>query len=121
MAVRIFLTCVLAGVAAGAVYDVLYAVRVFVGGGKGLRGRIVLVACDLAFFAIYAALYVLLSVWLNFDGLRLYMLLGCALGTIIYIKSLHVFIAFFVKKGYNIIADRVNMRIIHKIRRHRHE
>lgn len=105
MQVFIFLTCVLCGVSSGLVYDVLYVARAFVCGlNKSkytVKDKIFIVICDLIYFAVFAAMFVFVSVCFEFYEIRLYMLVGAALGAIIYLKSLHLIIAFFISKVYN--------------------
>ena len=98
MQVFIFLMCALCGVSSGIVYDVLYIARVFVCGtdkaGYTVKDKIFTCLCDLIYFGALSAMFIFVS-------LRLYMLIGCALGALIYLKSLHLIIAFFIKKAYN--------------------
>lgn len=100
----------LCGVASGLVYDVLYIARTFVCGVNKrkytAKDKIFVVVCDLLYFAVFAAMFVFTSVMLEFYSLRLYMLIGCALGAIIYLKSLHLIIAFLVEKVYNSVNRR---------------
>lgn len=95
----------LCGVASGTVYDLLYVARVFVCGiNKSkytVKDKIFTCICDLLYFIVLAAAFVFVSVCFEFYSLRLYMVVGCALGVIIYLKSLHLIIAFFIKKVYN--------------------
>lgn len=101
----IFLTCMLCGVASGAVYDVLYIARVFVCGADKrsytVKDRIFTLICDLIYFAVFAAMFIFISVCFGFYSLRLYMLVAALLGALIYLKSLHIGIAFLIKKAYN--------------------
>ena len=105
MQVFIFLTCVLCGILSGVIYDVLYVARVFVCGTDKARytvkDKIFTCLCDIIYFIAFAAGFIFLSVLFEFYQIRLYMLAGCALGAIIYLKSLHLFIAFVIKKVYN--------------------
>lgn len=113
MQVFIFLTCVLCGVCSGVVYDVLYLARTFVCGPNKakftLKDKIFTCICDLIYFAVFAVMFVFISVTFEFYSIRLYMLAGCALGAIIYLKSLHIIIAFLIRKVYNSI-DKVGKR-----------
>lgn len=105
MQVFIFLTCVLCGIVSGVFYDVLYVARVFVCGTDKVKytvkDKIFTCLCDLIYFIAFAGGFVFLSVLFEFYQIRIYMLVGCALGALIYLKSLHLFIAFCVKKVYN--------------------
>ncbi len=119
MEVFVFLTCALCGVTSGLVYDVLYVARVFVCGVNKqkytVKDKLFTVICDILYFIVFAAMFVFVSVSLEFYKIRLYMLVGCALGAIIYLKSLHIFIAFCVKKVYNKTVQ------IKSLRKKRHE
>lgn len=105
MQIFIFLTCALCGVISGVVYDILYIARAFVCGlNKAkftLKDKIFTCLCDLIYFIAFSAMFVFMSVCFEFYTIRLYMLIGCALGALIYLKSLHLIIAFLVKKVYN--------------------
>ncbi|MGN0804343.1 MAG: spore cortex biosynthesis protein YabQ [Candidatus Coproplasma sp.] len=105
MSVFIFLICVLCGASSGIVYDVLYLARVFVCGADKenytVKDKIFTAVCDLIYFAVLSAMFIFVSVCFEFYSIRLYMLLGCALGVLIYLKSLHIIIAFLIKRVYN--------------------
>ena len=105
MGIFIFITCTCCGVLSGIVYDVLYVARCAVCGihkqAYTVKDRVFTAACDILYCLIFAAAFVFMSVMFNFDGLRLYMFLGCILGALLYLKSFHVIVAFFVKKVYN--------------------
>ena len=108
MQIFIFLTCALCGVCSGVVYDVLYVARAFVCGlDKSkftIKDKIFTCLCDIIYFAVFAAMFIFTSVTFEFYSIRLYMLAGSALGAIIYLKSIHLIIAFFIRKVYNNIA-----------------
>lgn len=108
MQIFIFLTCALCGVCSGVLYDVLYVARTFVCGVDKakftLKDKIFTCICDLIYFAVFAVMFIFTSVTFEFYSIRLYMLAGCALGALIYLKSIHLFIAFLIKKVYNNIA-----------------
>ncbi|MDE6790921.1 MAG: spore cortex biosynthesis protein YabQ [Clostridia bacterium] len=105
MQIFIFLTCALCGVISGVVYDILYIARAFVCGlDKAkftLKDKIFTCICDLIYFIAFSAMFVFTSVCFEFYTIRLYMLIGCALGALIYLKSLHFIIAFLVRRVYN--------------------
>ena len=105
MQVFIFLTCVLLGVGSGVLYDILFIARAFVCGVNKsvytVKDKIFTCICDIIYFLAFAVAFVFISVCFEFYSVRLYMLAGCALGAIIYMKSLHLIIAFLIKKVYN--------------------
>lgn len=108
MQIFIFLTCALCGVCSGVVYDVLFIARAFVCGVDKakftIKDKIFTCVCDLIYFAVFAVMFVFTSVTFEFYSIRLYMLAGCAFGALIYLKSIHIFIAFLIKKVYNNLA-----------------
>lgn len=108
MQIFIFLTCALCGVCSGVVYDVLFIARAFVCGVDKakftIKDKIFTCICDLIYFAVFAAMFVFTSVTFEFYSIRLYMLAGCGFGALIYLKSIHIFIAFLIKKVYNNLA-----------------
>lgn len=105
MQIFIFLTCTCCGVLSGIVYDVLYVARCAVCGVESraytLKDRIFTIACDIIYTLVFAGMFIFTSVMFDFYELRLFMILGCALGAFLYLKSFHVFVAFLVKKVYN--------------------
>lgn len=107
MQIFIFLVCALCGVVSGVVYDVLYVARCIVCGVNGkkytVKDKIFTFLCDVIYFIVFALMFIFTSVLFEFYQIRLFMLLGALFGAFIYIKSLHIIVAFFVKKVYNII------------------
>ena len=105
----IFMTCMLCGIVSGVVYDVLYVVRVVLCGADKsaytVKDKIFIAAADILYCLVFAAGFIFTSVMFDFEGLRLYMLIGCLLGALIYLKSFHLIVAFFLKKVYNKITE----------------
>ncbi len=110
MQLYIFLICLFCGVVSGGVYDVLFVARSIVCGVNAaaftVKDRIFIIICDLIYCLVFAAGFIFVSVMFGFGDLRLYMLIGCALGAFIYLKSLHIIVAFLINKVYNVIATR---------------
>lgn len=110
MSIFIFITCACCGIVSGVVYDILYIARCAVCGINKqvytVKDKIFTAACDILYCLVFAAAFVFLSVMFDFNGLRLYMLLGGLLGIVLYLKSFHIFVAFCVKKVYNKITDK---------------
>lgn len=106
----VFMTCMFCGILSGAVYDVLFIARtVLCGVDKSAytaKDKIFIIAADLLYCLVFAAGFIFTSVMFDFEGLRLYMLIGCVLGALIYLKSFHLIVAFFCKKVYNKITER---------------
>ena len=115
MQIFIFITCAFCGVTSGVVYDILYIARCAVCGIRKeaftLKDRIFTIACDVVYCLIFCAMFIFTSVMFNFYELRLYMLIGCILGALTYLKSFHVIVAFFVKKVYNKITRKKSAKI----------
>ncbi|MDE5942580.1 MAG: spore cortex biosynthesis protein YabQ [Clostridia bacterium] len=105
MQIFIFITCVCCGVVSGIVYDVLYIARCAVCGVEKraytVKDKIFVIASDIIYTLVFAAMFIFTSVMFDFYELRLFMLLGCVLGAILYLKSFHVFVAFLAGKVYN--------------------
>lgn len=105
MQIFTFLICMCCGIASGILYDILYVVRCAVCGvdfrAYDLKDKIFAAVFDVIYFAVLAAAFVFLSVMFEFNGVRLYMLCGTALGVLLYLKSFHIIVAFCVKKVYN--------------------
>ncbi len=114
MQIFIFLTCALCGVISGVVYDILYIARAFVCGlDKAkftLKDKIFTCLCDLIYFIAFSVMFIFTSICFEFYAIRLYMLIGCALGALIYLKSLHFIIAFLVGRVYNRIRKMKTVR-----------
>lgn len=106
----IFLICVSCGILSGVFYDFLYVLRCAVcgvpAGQYSVKDKIFTAFCDILYCAALAALYIGASVLFEFPDLRLYMLAGCFIGVLLYMKSFHLFVAFFIKKLYNRRAKR---------------
>lgn len=111
MQIFIFLVCTMCGVVSGVVYDVFYIARVFVCGTEPkaytVKDRIFTCVCDVLYFAIFTAMFLFCSYLFDFYQIRLYMIIGSALGALLYLKSVHIILAFFVKKVYNGITKRL--------------
>lgn len=105
MRLFIFISCLSCGILSGIVYDILYVIRCGVCGVQfkvyTTKDKIFTAICDIIYFVIFAGAYIFLSVIFEFEQIRFYMLLGCGIGIILYLKSFHVIVAFFVKKIYN--------------------
>ena len=105
MQIFIFITCCVCGILSGIVYDVLYIARCCVCGihkqAYTVKDKIFTAVCDVVYCLIFAAAFVFVSVMFEFEGLRLYMFIGCLLGALLYLKSFHIIVAFSVKKVYN--------------------
>lgn len=110
----ILLTCILCGAVSGILYDVLYVARIIVCGvdkrNYTVKDKIFTFFCDLIYFAVFALAFVYMCVCFDFYELRLFMLVGLALGLVIYLKSLHLCIAFLIKKVYNNLNRRIRRK-----------
>lgn len=109
MQIYIFIICLFCGVVSGVLYDFLYIVRCSLCGiqksAYTVKDKIFLIICDLLYCLVFATGFIFVSVIFNFDNLRLYMLLGCIIGAIIYLKSFHIIVAICVQKVYNIFTN----------------
>jgi hypothetical protein len=114
MQVFIFLISALCGVLSGVVYDVFYIARQIVCGVNvsiyTVKDKIFIAVCDILYFIIFAAMFIFTSILFNFYSIRLYMLLGAAFGALLYLKSIHLFLAFLIQQVYNKAKKRINVR-----------
>ncbi len=112
MQIFIFIICLLCGVLSGVVYDVLYIARSLICGTNKkeytVKDKIFIIACDVLYCLVFAAGFVFVSVLFDFDSLRIYMLIGCVLGAFVYLKSIHLIVAFLIKKVYNKLERKLN-------------
>lgn len=115
MQIYIFIICLFCGVISGIVYDVLYIVRCSLCGidksAYTVKDKIFLIICDLLYCLVFAAGFIFVTVIFDFENLRAYMLLGCAVGAIIYLKSFHIIVAISVRKVYNVITNRKEQKV----------
>ena len=115
MQIYIFIVCLFCGVISGIVYDVLYIVRCSLCGidksAYTVKDKIFLIICDLLYCFVFAAGFIFVTVIFDFENLRAYMLLGCAVGAIIYLKSFHIIVAISVRKVYNVITNRKEQKV----------
>lgn len=104
----VFMICLLCGILSGVIYDTLYIARCILCGidkkSYTVKDKIFIISADIIYCLAFSAGFVFVSVMFDFEALRLYMLLGCVLGALIYIKSFHLIVAFSVKKVYNVIT-----------------
>lgn len=100
-----FLISFACGVASGVLYEPFYIIRTAICGVESKfynKKHVVITATtDVLFFIAFALVFVFTSVLFNFYELRLYQLFACAIGFAFYIKTLHLTVAFFMKKVYN--------------------
>lgn len=117
----ILLTCILCGAVSGILYDVLYVARVIVCGvdkcSYTVKDKIFTFFCDLIYFVVFALAFIYICVCFDFFELRLYMFIGLAFGALIYLKSLHLCIAFLIKKVYNRLDKSIRRKRVSNERR----
>lgn len=108
MQIKIFLICLACGVLSGAVYDFLYIIRRAVSGAPSQKSKkrefICTAVCDLLYVLALSAIFVAASVYFCFPDVRLYMFAAVAIGFVLYVKSFHIIVAFFVNRLYNSIG-----------------
>ena len=117
----IFLTCLFSGIIGGVIYDVIYVVKVLMFGVEGGNAptsdkgkknderkskkkveRGAGIFFDVLFFILFSALSVFIGTLFSFPDFRAYMFIGNLLGLLLYLKSVHIIVAFFIKRVYNI-------------------
>lgn len=105
----IFLVCVLVGVTSGVVYEIFYIVRKISGDKEAVA-----IVFDAAFFLVFAAMSVFSAVLFSFPNFRVYMFLGNIFGLLLYLKSVHILVAFLLKVCYNKAGKAIKRRKITK-------
>ena len=117
----ILLICILCGAVSGILYDVLYVARVIVCGvdkrSYTVKDKIFTFFCDLIYFVVFALTFIYICVCFDFFEFRLYMFIGLVLGVLIYLKSLHLGIAFLIKKVYNRLDKSIRRKKVSNERR----
>jgi hypothetical protein len=104
----IFFACFSIGAVCGIFFSCSCAIKyVF----KNKKIKIVGVITDFFAFALTAIFYIYLSYKLNFPNFRFYMPIGVLLGVFAYIKSLHILLAKLLKKHYNIIEEKIKVKV----------
>lgn len=100
--ISVFLQCLLTGFVGGIFYEIFFPVRVLFKWEEG-RNKWVGILLDLLYFILFSAVCVLGGYLFHFPEYRVYMSVGCALGGIIYSKTLRIILAFLEKVCYNTI------------------
>lgn len=95
--IYVFIECLFCGICVGIIYDLFAFLNFFI------KNRIFTAIKDFSLMAILFILFVITAVIFEFPSFRLYMFIGCVLGLLIYIKSFHSMLDFFINKVYNLI------------------
>lgn len=90
-----FFLCAAFGIAGGFLYECLAAI------GRLFHRPAVFAGAEIVFCLLFAAGYVLFSLWTALPPFRIYHALGCAAGLILYRKSCHKIVALSGKMVYN--------------------
>lgn len=110
----ILLVCVLCGATSGVVYDILFIARTIVCGvnkqAYTIKDKIFIFVCDLIYLSAFAVAFIYVCICFDIYTFRLYMLIGAALGALIYLKSFHLCIDFLIKRVYNSISKSIRSR-----------
>ena len=105
----LFCICIGASFLFGLVYEIFsFTSDIFTFLKKGKRA--VVFALDIVFFLIFAVWCVGIFYFFEFPNFRLYYLLGFFVGGIIYLKSLHIIVAFLKKMCYNKLIKVIKKR-----------
>ena len=99
-----FICCIIVGFCFGAIYEVFTLFRFACGCAKGRRKGLE-IGLDLAFGFTFAIACIWAAFAFVFPNNRLYMPIGYGLGFAIYLKSLHIMVAFLKKVCYNKITQ----------------
>ena len=99
----IFCNCVAIGFIGGLLYEIFSVFRAIFGCRKG-KNKILGGCIDCLFCTMFAFFCVFVSYLLHFPEIRVYMYIGYVIGGIIYLKSLHIILAFLQNVCYNKIT-----------------
>ena len=104
--ILVFCLCIGVGFLGGIIYEILSfftkTLSVLI-----KKRKILYFLSDILFFILFAVLCVISGVVFRFPDFRGYMLLGYAVGGIIYLKTLHRMVAFCEKVCYNKLTERI--------------
>ena len=102
----IFCICIGIGFAGGTIYEIFGFFRQTFRCGQG-KNKALGAILDILFCLTFAVFCVFLAVLLHFPNFRVYMIVGYAIGGIIYLKTLHRILAIFENVCYNVILEAV--------------
>ena len=96
----IFLACLTFGGVSGFLFNISYAIKLFV------KNRIVQTFIDIIISLPIGFAFANYSFAMNFPSLRVYMLVGIFVGIYLYFKSFYIILANLAKKIYNIFEKK---------------
>lgn len=100
---QIFFACILVGFLGGVLYEIFGVFRrIF--GYRRKRKTAIYAVFDILYFLTFAVFCIFSAVLLHFPAFRVYMLVGYAVGEIIYLKTLRIILAFLINICYNSLA-----------------
>ena len=99
----VFCLCVATGFVGGVIYEIFSFLRLIMGCRCG-KNKFLGCMADVIFCVCFALHCIFASFLFHFPNLRVYMCIGYALGGIIYLKSLHIILAFLQNVCYNKIT-----------------
>lgn len=94
----VFIACLSFGVSFGFLFSISKLIK------SRISSVFLRILPDLVVFLLLSVAYVLYSHYLKFPNFRLYMIIGIVLGILIYLKSLHILLAKYLKMSYNILS-----------------
>ena len=100
----VFIACMAFGGVGGVLFSVFFAIKFFI--KNAIFKRVI----DVLIFILLGIIFVIYSYFMNFSDLRVYMIIGVFVGILMYFKSLHILLAKFFKKHYNIINTKIIRR-----------
>jgi spore cortex biosynthesis protein YabQ len=98
----VFILCICYGYLSGIIYEVFALFRLFFRSEK--RENIIGILLDISFFILFSVGCVYFAYLHDFPTIRIYMWIGCALGGVLYWKTLRRILAFLEKVCYNSLA-----------------
>lgn len=102
---QIFIVCTAFGILFGVVYELFYVLR------RPFQKKYMLcVVTDIVFCVLCGVVFLFFITENGLGGLRIYMVAAGIVGFVLYQKSFHKIVAFFVERGYNVFIKRKHMR-----------
>ena len=96
----VFMACVAFGGVSGTLLSVCAAIKFFI------KNNLIKIMPDVIAFLSIAVLFFYYAYFIKMPNLRAYMIVGVFIGIALYFKSLHILLAKYAKKLYNICKEK---------------
>ncbi|MBQ8197716.1 MAG: spore cortex biosynthesis protein YabQ [Clostridia bacterium] len=104
----IFLACFSIGAICGIFFSFSFAFKYVL---RNKKLKFFGIITDFLAFILTTITYIHLSFKFNFPSFRFYMPIGVFIGVIAYTKSLHILLAKLLKKPYNILEEKIKVKV----------